>query len=158
MELLVNGKKAARGKVKKCRSKFHIPYEDGEITAISYDANGHEINRQTLVTADAKTTLHIKPEQESVEAGGLLFVPIQYGDLNGNWKPMEKHRLKVMVENGTLEGLGSACSYVEGNYAQDTVDTYYGEAMAVVRAGTAQSVKIIVEDEEKTYTREIPVI
>mgnify|MGYP002242305638 CR=1 FL=1 len=36
VELLVNGKKAARGKVKKCRSKFHIPYEDGEITAVSY--------------------------------------------------------------------------------------------------------------------------
>ena len=51
---------------------------------------------------------------------------MQYGDFIGNWKPMEKHHLKVSVENGTLEGLGSACSYVEGNYAQDTVDTYYG--------------------------------
>ena len=58
MELLVNGKKAARGKVKKCRSKFHIPYEDGEIIAISYDKNGHEINRQTLVTANEQTILH----------------------------------------------------------------------------------------------------
>ena len=73
---------------------------------------------------------------------------MQYGDFIGNWKPMEKHHLKVSVENGTLEGLGSACSYVEGNYAQDTVDTYYGEAMAVVRAC----------DEEKTYTREIPIV
>ena len=110
MELLVNGKKAARGKVKKCRSKFHIPYEDGEITAISYDKNGHEINRQTLVTANEQTILHIKPEQETVQPGKLLFVPMQYGDFIGNWKPMEKHHLKVSVENGTLEGLGSACS------------------------------------------------
>lgn len=45
------------------------------------------------------------------------------------------------MKNGTLEGLGSACSYVEGNYAQDTVDTYYGEAMAVVRAGETDLVK-----------------
>ena len=157
VELLVNGKKVARGKVKKCRSKFHIPYEDGEITAISYDENGHEINRQTLVTAGAETTLHIKPEQESVEAGRLLFVPLQYGDVNGTWKPMEKHHLKVTVENGILEGLGSACSYVEGNYAQDTVDTYYGEAMAVVRAGNGETVKIIVSDETNTYSCEIPV-
>ena len=158
VELQVNGKKAARGKVKKCRSKFHIPYEDGEITAVSYDRNGHEINRQTLVTAKAETTLHIKPEQENVEAGKLLFIPLQYGDLNGIWKPMEKHHLKVTVENATLEGLGSACSYVEGNYAQNTVDTYYGEAMAVVRAGESGSVKIAVSDEEKTYTCEISVI
>lgn len=157
VELLVNGKKAARGKVKKCRTKFHIPYEDGEITAVSYDKNGREINRQTLMTANKETMLHIKPEQETVEAGRLLFVPLQYGDFNGIWKPMEKHHLKVTVENATLEGLGSACSYVEGNYAQDTVDTYYGEAMAVVRAGESGSVKITVSDEEKTYTCEIPV-
>ena len=157
VELLVNGKKAARGKVKKCRSKFQIPYEDGEITAVSYDERGHEISRQTLVTANEETILHIKPEQENVEAGKLLFVPLQYGDFDGIWKPMEKHHLKVTVENGTLEGLGSACSYVEGNYAQDTVDTYYGEAMAVIRAGEGASVKITVCDERKTYTREIPV-
>ena len=157
VELLVNGKKVARGKVKKCRTKFHIPYEDGEITAVSYDKNGREINRQTLMTANKETMLHIKPEQETVEAGRLLFVPLQYGDFNGIWKPMEKHHLKVTVENATLEGLGSACSYVEGNYAQDTVDTYYGEAMAVVRAGESGSVKITVSDEEKTYTCEIPV-
>ena len=125
---------------------------------ISYDKNGHEINRQTLVTANEQTILHIKPEQETVQPGKLLFVPMQYGDFIGNWKPMEKHHLKVSVENGTLEGLGSACSYVEGNYAQDTVDTYYGEAMAVVRAGETDSVKITVCDEEKTYTREIPIV
>ena len=157
VELLVNGKKVTRGKVKKCRSKFQITYEDGEITAVSYDKNGHEINRQTLVTANEQTILHIKPEQETVQSGKLLFVPMQYGDFIGNWKPMEKHHLKVSVENGTLEGLGSACAYVEGNYAQDTVDTYYGEAMAVIRAGETGTVKITVSDEEKTYTREIPV-
>ena len=93
-----------------------------------------------------------------MQPGKLLFVPMQYGDFIGNWKPMEKHHLKVSVENGTLEGLGSACSYVEGNYAQDTVDTYYGEAMAVVRAGETDSVKITVCGEEKTYTREIPIV
>ena len=158
MELLVNGKKAARGKVKKCRSKFHIPYEDGEITAVSYDKNGQEISRQTLMTANEETVLHIRPEQKTVKAGRLLFIPLQYGDSAGNWKPMEKHHLKVTVENATLEGLGSACSYVEGNYAQDTVDTYYGEAMAVVRAGEAGSVKITVSDEERIYTCEIPEI
>ena len=41
---------------------------------------------------------------------------------------------------------------------RNTVDTYYGEAMAVVRAGEAGSVKITVSDEERIYTCEIPVI
>lgn len=77
VELLVNGKKAARGKVKKCRSKFHIPYEDGEITAVSYDKNGQEISRQTLMTANEETVLHIRPEQKTVKACRLLFIPLQ---------------------------------------------------------------------------------
>ena len=70
---------------------------------------------------------------------------------------MEKHELKVSVENGTLEGLGSACAYVEGDYAQDTTKTYYGEAMAVVRAGKNGSVMLTVSDEKETYKCEIPV-
>ena len=103
VELLVNGKKAARGKVKKCRSKFHIPYEDGEITAVSYDKNGQEISRQTLMTANEETVLHIRPEQKTVKAGRLLFIPLQYGDSAGNWNRWKKHHLKVTVENATLE-------------------------------------------------------
>ena len=138
----------------------HKIYENDKHSCVfvGYDKNGQEISRQTLMTANEETVLHIRPEQKTVKAGRLLFIPLQYGDSAGNWKPMEKHHLKVTVENATLEGLGSACSYVEGNYAQDTVDTYYGEAMAVVRAGEAGSVKITVSDEERTYTCEIPVI
>ena len=68
---------------------------------------------------------------------------------------MEKHELKVSVENGTLEGLGSACAYVEGNYAQDTTKTYYGEAMAVIRMGESGKAVVCVEDEKNTYICEI---
>ena len=60
---------------------------------------------------------------------------LRYTDEDGIWRPLEKHTLKVTVENGTLLGLGSANSYVRGNYTADTADTYYGEALAVVRAG-----------------------
>ena len=70
---------------------------------------------------------------------------------------MEKHRLTVKVENGSLEGLGSANAYKEGNYTDPVTDTYYGEAMAIVRAGVRGTVKITVSDEENTYITDIPV-
>ena len=47
---------------------------------------------------------------------GLAFVQLQYTDTKGIWKPMEKHNLKVAVENGILKGLGSPAPYVKGNY------------------------------------------
>ena len=157
VELLINGETVGRKKVKKCRTKFQVTYHDGEITAISYDSDGRELGRQTLQTAGADTILSICPEKTLAEPEELLFIPLQYTDSKGSWKPMEKHELKVSVENGTLEGLGSACAYVEGNYAQDTTKTYYGEAMAVVRAGKNGSVMLTVSDEKETYKCEIPV-
>ena len=152
VEIQINGKTAGRKKVKKCRTKFNVIYHDGEITAISYGEDGHELGRQILKTAESDTMLSIRPETKTAKQGELVFIPLQYTDSQGKWKPMEKHELKVSVENGTLEGLGSACAYVEGNYAQDTTKTYYGEAMAVIRVGKNGNAVIHVEDEKNTYS------
>lgn len=159
VEVFVNGKSIGRKKMKKhnCRLLFQTAYEDGEITAVSYDAGGREIGRQTLKTAEPDTVLQVRPETKTVQPEGLVFISLQYTDNKGIWKPMEKHCLKVTVQNGTLEGLGSASPYVEGNYTDDTVSTYYGEAMAVVRAKENGLVKVTVTDERGSYTVDIPV-
>lgn len=159
VEVFVNGKSIGRKKMKKhnCRLLFQTAYEDGEITAVSYDAGGKEIGRQTLKTAEPDTVLQVRPERETVQPEGLVFISLQYTDNKGIWKPMEKHCLRVTVQNGTLEGLGSASPYVEGNYTDDTVSTYYGEAMAVVRAKENGLVKVTVTDERGSYTVDIPV-
>ena len=156
VELFINGKSVGKKNVKKCRANFNTTYEDGEITAVSYDANGKEINRYSLQTAEKETILQVRPEEKSVKPEGLAFVQLQYTDAKGVWKPMEKHNLKVTVENGILKGLGSPAPYVKGNYTDDTVATYYGEAMAVVQADGNGPVKVTVTDETRSYVVEIP--
>lgn len=156
-ELLINGKSAGRRKLKNtCRAVFKTTYEDGEITAVSYDRNGREIGRRSLKTAGNDTVLRIRPEKKTVKPDELDYIWFQYTDRNGIWKPMEKHMLQVTVENGTLAGLGSACPYKEGNYTQNTVKTYYGEALGAVRANGSGPVRITVCDEKHTCTAEIP--
>lgn len=158
VELLINGTSVGRRRLKKnCRAVFKTTYADGAITAFSYDERGRKIGEQTLQTAGEDTQLSLKPEKACLRPGELGFVPLQYTDGQGIWKPTEKHLLKVNVENGTLEGLGSANAYVEGGYTQDTVKTYYGEAMAVIRAGQEGPVRLTVTDETHTYTTDIPV-
>lgn len=107
VELFINGKSVGKKNVKKCRANFNTTYEDGEITAVSYDEKGKEINRYSLQTAEKETILQVRPEEKSVKPEGLAFVQLQYTDAKGIWKPMEKHNLKVTVENGILKGLGS---------------------------------------------------
>lgn len=157
VELLVNEKSVGRKRLKStCRAVFKTTYEDGKVTAVSYDGAGREIGRYTLVTAGQDTELRITPEEVSVKPEGLAFVRLQYTDRAGVWKPMEKHTLKVSVEHGTLAGLGSANAYVDGNYAQDSTPTYYGEAMAIVRSDGTGPVRVTVTDETGAHTVEIP--
>ena len=109
-----------------------------------------------MKTAGEGTVLQLKPESASAKPEGLVFIPMQYTDPNGIWKPMEKHTLRVSVENGRLMGLGHAGPYVEGNYTDDTTKTYFGEAMAVVQADGSGPVKVTVTDETGPHTVEIP--
>ena len=103
-----------------------------------------------------ETVLQVRPEEKTVKPEGLAFIQLQYTDSKGIWKPMEKHNIKVTVENGVLKGLGSPAPYVKGNYTDHTVATYYGEAMAVVQADGNGPVKVTVADEERFYVVEIP--
>ena len=159
VELFVNGKSCGRRKraVNGCMYRFKATYEDGEITAVSYDENGLEIGRYSLKTAGEGSALRVTPEEASAKAGRLSFIRLQYTDDNGVWQPQGIHHLKVAVENGELLGLGSANPYVKGNYTEDTVRTYFGEAMAVVRTGESGVVRVTVTDETGDTVCEIPV-
>ena len=156
-ELLINGRSVGRKKLKKARAAFKTTYATGEVTAVSYDKNGAEIGRYTLKTAGQETELRAKPERSKVRPEGLIFVPIQYTDREGIWKPMEKHRVRVTVEGGKLLGLGNACPFYRGNYTDEETETYYGDALAVVQAGMQGTVRITVRDEENTVTEEVPI-
>lgn len=159
VELFVNGKSVGKKAMpkKNCRVVFQITYEDGELTAVSYDDKGNQIGRQVMRTASTETHLQIKPETNAAKPNGLVFIPMQYTDEDGIWKPMEKHQISVKVENGSLVGLGSANAYVDGNYTDNHTATYYGEAMAVVRAGSSGVVNVTIKDENAKYEIQIPV-
>lgn len=64
--------------------------------------------------------------------------------------------MKVKVEHGALQGIGSADPYVKGGYCQDTTRTYYGEALAVVRADGTGPLIVKVSDEKEEKTVRIP--
>mgnify|MGYP002238969608 CR=1 FL=1 len=116
-----------------CRTSFDVIYEEGIIEAISYDAQNREIARNVLYTAGKETILTGIPEEKETEAKKLCFVRLQYTDKTGTVKPLKRGTLEVHVENGELLGLGNGCPYNERGYRTAKTDTYYGEALAVIR-------------------------
>ena len=158
--LKINGKTVGEAAPKNdCVVRFSCTYEDGTVEAVSYDTAGNEIGRTALHIANTETRLCLVPEEETVRPGGLAFVQLRYTDENGTVKSLERGTVTVKVRGGTLLGLGSACAYSERGYLSDTTDTYFGEALAVVRADAdADTVELTAADGTHNAACCIPVV
>ncbi len=147
VRLLLNGKVVGdKGARNDCRFKFSIPYENGELTAIALDGDRKETGRVTLTTAGEETELRLEPETAQAAPDHLLYVRIRYTDEEGLLKPMERGTVKVGVTGGSLLALGSGCPYNKRGFLTDETDTYYGEALAIIRAGDAGDVVLTASD------------
>lgn len=159
VELLLNGKSVGKQSMKNnCLFTFRVPYENGTLEAVAYDASGKEMGRCALKTAEAETVLQAVPEETQVKPGHLCFIRLQYADAQGIVKPAERGLLDVTVEGGKLVGLGSACPYYELDYRGSKADTYYGEALAIVEAGGEGTVTLTATDGKLTASTSISIV
>ena len=158
VELWLNGRIIGRKALKNdCFAKFSVTYEPGKLEAVSYDARGCELGRCTLTTAGQQTQITAGPEQSSVQAGHLCYIRLRYTDETGITKPLARGNIKVEVDGGTLVGLGNACPYHECSYLDCVADTYYGEALAIVRAGEGNSLTLTADDGMYSTAVTVPV-
>lgn len=156
VELVLNGHTVGSKTLKNdCLAKFSIPYESGTLEAVSYDAADHEIGRCKLQSAGGTTRLTLDAEGPTVKPGHLCYIRLRYTDENGITKPLARGNIQVQVRGGTLVGLGSACPFNKHSYLDSETDTYYGEALAIVRMGDGDAMTIAASDGE--YSAELTV-
>ena len=156
VELVLNGHTVGSKTLKNdCLARFIIPYESGTLEAVSYDAADHEIGRCKLQSAGSTTRLTLDAEEPTVKPGHLCYIRLRYTDENGITKPLARGSIQVQVRGGTLVGLGSACPFNKHSYLDSETDTYYGEALAIVRMGDGDAMTIAASDGE--YSEELTV-
>lgn len=154
VELVLNGHTVGSKTLKNdCLARFSIPYENGTLEAVSYDAADHEIGRCKLQSAGGTTRLTLDAEEPTVKPGHLCYIRLRYTDENGITKPLVRGNIQVQVRGGTLVGLGSACPFNKHSYLDSETDTYYGEALAIVRMGDGDAMTIAASDGE--YSAEL---
>ena len=124
---------------------------------MAYDASGRETGRSALRSADAPLKIAVRPEEAEVRPGEIVFVPVNIEGANGIVESNADRRLTVTVEGGELLAFGSANPCTEEQYHTGSFTTYYGRALAVVRAGEAGTVSIKASDGSMTGTAEIAV-
>lgn len=156
VELVLNGRTVGSKTLKNdCLARFSIPYESGTLEAVSYDAADHEIGRCKLQSAGGATRLTLDAEEPTVKPGHLCYIRLRYTDENGITKPLARGNIQVQVRGGTLVGLGSACPFNTHSYLDSETDTYYGEALAIVRMGDGDALTLAASDGE--YSAELTV-
>ncbi|MBQ8297508.1 MAG: DUF4982 domain-containing protein [Ruminococcus sp.] len=139
VELKINDNSKGIKKVKKCKAVFKVKYEPGTITAI---AGGKTVK---LVSAEDAGIL-IRPEKLKVLPGEIVHVPIMIADKHGTVESNADRKLTVFVEGGELLGFGSANPRTEERFDTGEYTTYYGRALAVLRAGRIGDLHITVTD------------
>lgn len=144
VELYVNDQLVGKKKLTNdCKVTFHTTYHDGEIKAVALGAAGEKIAEKILKTAGQETVLTLQPEDARVNReGGLCFVRLQYTDKEENVKPLVRGDITVSVQNGELLAVGSACPYYPDSYLTNRTDTYFGEALAVIRPAGSGNVTV----------------
>ena len=157
VELVLNGHTVGSKTLKNdCLARFSIPYESGTLEAVSYDAADHEIGRCKLQSAGGMTRLTLDAEEPTAKPGHLCYVRLRYTDENGITKPLARGSIQVQVRGGTLVGLGSACPFNKHSYLDSETDTYYGEALAIVRMGDGDAMTIAASDGEYSVELTVP--
>lgn len=142
VELLINGKSVGKKKVKAYKTLFKTKYMPGTLTAIAYDASGNEIGRQELISAEGAECITVRPEENEVKVEDIVYVPIQIEGQNGIVESNADMGIHVSVEGGSLLGFGSAVPKTLENYNDGYFHTYYGRALAVVKAERAGIIKV----------------
>lgn len=150
VELLLNGKSLGKKRVKGGKVVFKTKYHPGTLTAVAYAADGQELCRNELKSASGPLRLAAEPEETAVKAGDIVYIPVTLVGENGEVERNADCKLTAAVENGELLAFGSANPRTEERYDSGSFTTYYGCALAVVRAGQAGTVTLTVTGENRT--------
>ena len=150
IDLYQNGKKVRSSKVKENRAVFKLNYVPGTLEAVALDQNGKELCRNRLVSAK-KADIVIRPEEESVKLNDLVYVRINVEDEDGIIESNDDRKVRVEVENGELLSFGSANPRTIEDCHTGEYKTYYGRAMAIVKAGKAG--KLIIKADDGKHSR-----
>lgn len=157
VKLYLNGKSLGKKKLKEQKAVFKTKYVPGTLIAVAYDAQGEQAGKSRLLSAEGRISVKVRPEKECAVPGEILYIPVNIEGQNKVVECNADRKLNVSVEGGELLAFGSANPCTKEQYQSGSFTTYYGRALAVVRAGDRGQVKITVDDGKDTVTGNIAI-
>lgn len=135
IELILNGKKIGKKKIKDFKAIFKVKYKSGTLKAVAYDKNKNKISESEL-NSGKTVKLTVTADKTKLKAGELSFVEIKFTDENGNIVPYIEQRVELQTvgESVKLSGFGSAQVKTDETYIKPYHNSFRGSCLAVFRA------------------------
>lgn len=147
--LLLNGREAGSGELKEFKGYADIPYEPGELTAVTL-ADGKETGRFTIRSAEGPVHLELKPDRTEIRADDtdLCYVEILLKAENGEVSHMTEKLIRAAITGcGELLALGTGNPKSTEKFSAGQFTSFDGRAMAVIRPCGAGEITLKVEAE-----------
>ncbi len=167
-ELFVNGKSQGRvrknkdSRLDRYRLRWNdVVYEPGEITVVTYDAEGRETGRDTRRTAGKPTELTLKADRTNISADGddMAFVTVSLCDKDGNIVPDGADRLTFEVEGcGAFQAACNGDATSLEPFTKPTMKLFAGQLVVIVRSTkTAGTMTLTVKDKQRNISKSIDI-
>lgn len=140
VEVFLNGLSIGRQKPTEYFAKFPCVYAPGELVGVGYNAEGAEICRTVLRSANTETKISVTPDKTVLKADAqdFVFLNIDITDSNGTVKALPERELTITVDGpATLQGFGSAEPVTAESFCDNVHTTCNGRTLAVIRSSNA---------------------
>ncbi|MGN1059619.1 MAG: glycoside hydrolase family 2 TIM barrel-domain containing protein, partial [Clostridia bacterium] len=143
IRFILNGKEVGMAKPEAGIASLDIPYEKGELTAVSYKG-GKEQKRSSLHTVGAPRQIKIIPEKTVFKADNrdLCYFDLYVCDEKGDRVPYAENELTCICSGGELMCVFSGNPANEDCFTSGKCHAFEGRAIAVVRANHAGTVTL----------------
>lgn len=135
-ELFLNGKSMGKKAVDGIYSAdWQIPYEKGEIKAVSYDKDGNITSMDCRKSFGEPAAIRLTPDKTALNADGedMIFLDISAYDADGVFVANARNRVTVEVTGaGRLVGLDSGDSTDYDEYKATSKRLFSGKLLAMI--------------------------
>ncbi|MCH5241098.1 MAG: DUF4982 domain-containing protein [Muribaculaceae bacterium] len=150
VELFLNGeslgKKAKGGEKNPYHVMWRVPFQPGTIEALSYDADGNVVAKNSRTTASSPRNIILTPDRDLINAGNndLSYITIEVTDENGNLNPVADNDIKFNVTGGGfIAGVDNGSPTSLERFKDDHRKLFNGKALLIVQTdGSSQPIII----------------
>jgi len=141
VELFLNGKslgKKMTDRSTKFIASWQVPYQQGVLKAVGYNAKNKVINSCELTTAATAIQLQLTADKKTIKANNqdLCYVTVQLVDAKGNCNPLAENLVKFEVDGpATIVGVGNANPRSVESCQSPERKAWKGKCLVIVKAG-----------------------